>query len=120
MRNKCAYPTHGGHNKGSANYATEEAVNLKGNPMNNALQREGAKGEAKRSQSESKRIQFEFSADALDRMERLKEKTHARSYAELIRDALRAYEWMVDEKEAGHEVGAIRGKEIVNVVKLLF
>ena len=54
------------------------------------------------------------------RMEKLKEKTHARSYAELIRDALRAYEWMVDEKDAGHEVGAIKGKEIVNVVKLLF
>ena len=72
--------------------------------MTNALQREGGKGEAKR-QNESKRIQFEFSADALERMERLKEKTQARSYAELIRDALRAYEWMVEEKEAGNEVG---------------
>ena len=88
--------------------------------MINALNRESGKGEVKRNQSESKRIQFEFSADALERMERLKEKTHSRSYAELIRDALRAYEWMVDEKEAGNDVGAIRGKEIVNVVKLLF
>jgi metal-responsive CopG/Arc/MetJ family transcriptional regulator len=88
--------------------------------MINALNREGGKGEVKRTQSESKRIQFEFSADALERMERLRERTHARSYAELIRDALRAYEWMVEEKEAGHDVGAIKGKEIVNVVKLLF
>jgi metal-responsive CopG/Arc/MetJ family transcriptional regulator len=88
--------------------------------MINALNREGGKGEVKRTQNESKRIQFEFSADALDRMERLKEKTHARSYAELIRDALRAYEWMVEEKEAGRDIGAIKGKEIVNVVKLLF
>jgi hypothetical protein len=88
--------------------------------MISSLKRDGGKGEAKRTQNESKRIQFEFSTDALERMERLKEKTRARSYAELIRDALRAYEWMVEEKEAGHEVGAIKGKEIVNVVKLLF
>jgi type IV secretory pathway VirD2 relaxase len=70
--------------------------------------------------AESKRIQFEFSAEAFERMEKLKDKTHARSYAELIRDALRAFEWMVDEKEAGNEIGAIRGKEVVHVVKLLF
>jgi hypothetical protein len=81
--------------------------------MINALQKDERKGD-------TKRIQFEFSADALERMEKLKEKTHARSYAELIRDSLRAYEWMVDEKAAGHDVGAIKGKEIVNVVKLLF
>jgi hypothetical protein len=88
--------------------------------MISSLKREDGKGETTRPQNESKRIQFEFSADALERMERLKERTRARSYAELIRDALRAYEWMVDEKEAGNEVGAIRGREIVNVVKLLF
>jgi type IV secretory pathway VirD2 relaxase len=70
--------------------------------------------------SDSKRIQFEFSPEAFERMEKLKDKTHARSYAELIRDALRAYEWMVDEKESGNEIGAIKGKEIVHVVKLLF
>jgi hypothetical protein len=103
------------------NYAqNEKAVNLRVVAMINALKKEGKKGEVTRSRSVSKRIQFEFSADALERMEKLKEKTHARSYAELIRDALRAYEWMVEEKEAGNEVGAIRGKEIVNVVKLLF
>ena len=70
--------------------------------------------------NDSKRIQFEFSSEAFERMEKLKEKTKARTYAELIRDALRAYEWMVDEKEAGNEVGSIKGKEIVHVVKLLF
>jgi len=73
-----------------------------------------------RRRTEAKRIQFEFSPEAFDRMQMLKEKTNARSYAELIRDALRAYEWMVDEKEAGNEVGAIKGKEVVHVVKLLF
>jgi hypothetical protein len=124
MRNEYAYPMHlgthlDGHD-GSAIYARVRKQITEGIPMTNALQREGGNGEEKRSQNESKRIQFEFSADALERMERLKEKTHTRSYAELIRDALRAYEWMVDEKEAGNEVGAIRGKEIVNVVKLFF
>ena len=73
-----------------------------------------------RRRAEAKRIQFEFSPEAFDRMETLKEKTKARTYAELMRYSLRAYEWMVDEKEAGNEVGAIKGKEIVHVVKLLF
>ena len=69
--------------------------------------------------AESRRIQFEFSAEAFERLEKLKEATKASSYAEVVRDALRVYEWVVEETNEGNDIGAIRGKEIVHVVKLL-
>jgi hypothetical protein len=68
---------------------------------------------------DSRRIQFEFSLEAFERLEKLKEDSKASSYAEVVRDALRVYEWVLEEKNEGNEIGAIRGKEIVHVVKLL-
>ena len=70
--------------------------------------------------TDSRRIQFEFSPEAFERLEKLKETSKASSYAEVVRDALRVYEWVNDEKNAGNEIGVIKGKEIVHVIKLLF
>ena len=39
----------------------------------------------------------------MERLQRLKERTEAASYAEVIRNALRLYEAMVGEAEKGHE-----------------
>jgi hypothetical protein len=67
---------------------------------------------------ESKRIQFEFSPDALDRLNRMKEQTDASSYAELVRDALRVYEWVVQQDKAGYDIGLVKGETLVKTVKL--
>lgn len=67
----------------------------------------------------TKRIQFEFSADAASRMHSLKERTSAKTYGEVIRDALRVYEWMHEVDKSGLDVAAIKDGEIVRVVKLL-
>jgi hypothetical protein len=40
---------------------------------------------------------------AMERLQRLKEKTEAASYAEVIRNALRVFEALVQEHEAGAE-----------------
>ncbi|MBS0279393.1 MAG: ribbon-helix-helix protein, CopG family, partial [Proteobacteria bacterium] len=45
------------------------------------------------------RVQLEMPPQAMDRLTRLKEKTEAASYAEVIRNALRLYEALVDEHE---------------------
>ena len=49
------------------------------------------------------RVQLELPPQAMDRLTRLKEKTEAASYAEVIRNALRLYEALVDEHEKGAE-----------------
>ncbi len=41
---------------------------------------------------------------SMDRLKRLREKTEASSYAEVIRDALRLYEFAINEAEAGRQI----------------
>jgi Arc/MetJ-type ribon-helix-helix transcriptional regulator len=49
------------------------------------------------------RVQLELPPQAMERLQRLKEKTEAASYAEVIRSALRLFEALVDEHEKGAE-----------------
>lgn len=43
------------------------------------------------------RLQFDFSTEALQRLDSMKEKTCAATRAETVRNALRLYEWFIDE-----------------------
>ena len=52
---------------------------------------------------ETTRVQLELPPQAMERLQRLKEKTEAASYAEVIRNALRLLEALVDEHEKGAE-----------------
>jgi hypothetical protein len=49
------------------------------------------------------RVQLELPPQAMDRLQRLKDKTEAASYAEVIRNALRVFEALVQEHEQGAE-----------------
>jgi hypothetical protein len=51
-----------------------------------------------------KRLQFAVPDNVYETLEGLKERTDASSLAEVFRDALRAYAWMVSQFEAGNEV----------------
>jgi hypothetical protein len=68
----------------------------------------------------SKRIKLEFSPDAVERLNRIKGQTGASTYAELIRDALRLYEWFVEQERDGCEIGIVRSDVLVKVVKFVF
>jgi hypothetical protein len=43
------------------------------------------------------RVQFDFSSEALQRLEDLKEKVDASTKAEVIRNALKLYEWFATQ-----------------------
>lgn len=45
------------------------------------------------------RVQFDFTPDALQRLDEIKEATGATTRAETIRNALRLYEWFVNEAQ---------------------
>ena len=66
-----------------------------------------------------RRVQLDLAPDAITRLRRLKEMTSATSYAEVVRDSLRAYEWMVSERDAGRDIGVVKDGLVVEVVKLL-
>lgn len=70
--------------------------------------------------SEGKRIQFEFSADAMRRLNHMKEQADAASYAELVRNSLRVYEWLLKQQEAGYDIGLVKDDALAKTVKFVF
>ena len=50
------------------------------------------------------RVQLDFSAEALDRLDLLMEKMDAASRAEVVRHALGLLDWMVDRLTDGHRI----------------
>jgi hypothetical protein len=49
------------------------------------------------------RVQLEMPPQAMERLQRLKDRTEAASYAEVIRNALRLFEALLEEHEKGAE-----------------
>ncbi len=74
--------------------------------------REGAKErpDAKVRSIAKTRVQFDLSARAMDRLNELKEKTEATSYAEVVKNALKLYDGLIEEVERGSEF-LIRDKD---------
>jgi Arc/MetJ-type ribon-helix-helix transcriptional regulator len=56
------------------------------------------------------RVQLELPPSSMARLKALREKTEAASYAEVLRNALRLYEAMIEEAERGNDV-IIRRKQ---------
>lgn len=59
--------------------------------------REKAKGPRKN------RVQLDFPPRAMERLNTLKAKTEASSYAEVVKNALRLYEALIEEDESGKQ-----------------
>ncbi|HJT59460.1 MAG TPA: hypothetical protein VJ761_23325 [Ktedonobacteraceae bacterium] len=56
------------------------------------------------------RIQFDFTPEALKRLEDLKEQVEASTKAEVIRNALKLYEWFVTEVDPNYVI-EVKDKE---------
>jgi hypothetical protein len=48
-------------------------------------------------ETSKQRVQFDFSPEAYKRLKDLKEKTDASTNAEVVRNALKLYEWFIDQ-----------------------
>lgn len=62
-------------------------------------------------QREYKRLQFDFSIEAIDKLDNLVNSTDAISRAEVVRNALRLYELIMSYSIKGYEVQILRDKE---------
>lgn len=61
---------------------------------------DGTTSTKKQETQEKVRVQFEFTVDALARLDALRQVTDASTRAETIRNALRLYEWFVNEAKS--------------------
>jgi hypothetical protein len=67
--------------------------------------------EAKTDQKVKKdRVQLDFAPRAMARLNALKVKTEASSYAEVVKNALRLYEALIEETESGKQF-LVRGQD---------
>lgn len=67
---------------------------------------------------EYKRLQFEFSQDAVERLNNLKKDTEASSKTEVIRNSLRVYEYITSMISKGYRLEFRKGKKKVTVAPL--
>ena len=68
----------------------------------------------------TRRIQFEFSPDAVERLDKLKAQCGATSYAELVRNALRVFEWVHNMEKDGNEIGVVKDDKLLKTVTFLY
>jgi IS1 family transposase len=65
-----------------------------------------SEAKAKRSadaKTKKNRVQLDFAPRSMERLNALKEKTEASSYAEVVKNALRLYEALIEEAESGKQ-----------------
>ena len=68
------------------------------------------------SEGASRRIQMDMPPRSVERLKHLQEVTEAASYAEVMKNALRLYEALIEEVEAGNEIMVKRGSETVPII----
>jgi hypothetical protein len=72
---------------------------------------------ATKTEQSKQRIQFDFTAESMKRLEELKEKTDASTKAEVVRNALKLYEWFVTQIDPNYVV-EIKDQEGNTVFKI--
>lgn len=62
------------------------------------------------------RLQLDFSPQAFERLQRIKALAEASTNAKLVRDALRLYEWFLDQRRDGWQIQLVKGDVVKGVV----
>jgi hypothetical protein len=82
--------------------------------------RQRAIGEGNNTQPEKaqhKKVQFDFSPDTLKRLETLKTRVDAPTMAEVVRNALKVYEWIITQIDSEYtlEIQDEKGKPVFRI-----
>ena len=72
---------------------------------------------SEKQENTKQRVQFDFSPESLRRLEDLKKKTDASTKAEVVRDALKLYEWFVNQVDPSYVV-EIEDKDGHNIFRI--
>ena len=74
---------------------------------------------AEKTEKNAKRLQFDFSPEAVERLDHLKELIGAQTRAEVIRNALKTYDWILTEVEPNNivEVHDEKEQKVKNTIR---
>jgi metal-responsive CopG/Arc/MetJ family transcriptional regulator len=73
---------------------------------------------AEKQKERMQRVQFEFSLDALQQLDDIKEKTGASTRAEVVRNALSLYDWLVNDVDPNNTIKVFDdNNDIVALIK---
>ncbi len=64
------------------------------------------------------KLQFRFSVEAIKRLDHLKEKSSSSTRAEVIRNALQVYEYLIEQSDKGYSVQLVKGAEVMTIVPM--
>ena len=76
---------------------------MRGHHHRRHMRGERPEAETEAGERATTRVQLEMPPQAMERLQKMKDRTEAASYAEVIRNALRLFEALVDEHEKGAE-----------------
>lgn len=62
-----------------------------------------------------RRLQLDFSPEAYDRLLAVRRKSDARTNAEVVRNALRLYDWFLDQKQNQYRLQLVKGDTLKEV-----
>jgi len=79
----------------------------------------GKKANVAESAAIRRRLQLDFSPEAYERLHRIREMSDAPTNAEVVRNALRLYDWFLEQRREGARLQVVRG-ESVKEIELLF
>jgi hypothetical protein len=65
-----------------------------------------------------KRLQFDFSTEAVNRLDNIKDATNSASRAEVLRNSLRVYEYFYNMLKEGYEIKLKKDEKEVTVAPL--
>jgi hypothetical protein len=66
------------------------------------------------------RVQFEFSPEAYAELQRLRAGTHTKTFAEVVRNALRLYAWYDDQRKQGYKFVLIKDDQTAKEIEIMF
>lgn len=61
------------------------------------------------------RVQLEFTQEAFVRLHEIKSRANASTNAEVVRNALRVYEWFLEQKAEGYKLQLVRDNHVKEV-----
>ena len=65
------------------------------------------------------RLQFEFAPAAYNRLQIMKSESKAASFSELVRNALRLYEWFIEQRRANRTI-LVKDGDTIKEVEFVF
>ena len=63
-------------------------------------------------------LQFRFSPNAVERLDALKGRGFCSTRAEVVRNALRLYEFLLEKSDEGYKIQMVKGKEKETIILL--